>query len=282
MPYTRLVKLQTPLAAWHELTLLETRPDWSEAYRAASPRLLLPRSHWIECELAGRRSVCDSVSPLWVTPDTEYRLRQPWAGQRSAVLIVDAPLPASRRPPMLRPAALLRLARCAMALERQSVDALALEEQVITVVHDALAPPAPVADALAWQHALEARPAGHRTTGRSINRPIDRAIERARGFIASRPHGSETLAQIAAQAGCSAFHLVRQFRQATGIGLHAYRTRLRMAQALQRLCDGEPDLTTLALDLGYSSHSHFSATFRRCFGLSPRQVRSNLTAPLGG
>jgi AraC-like DNA-binding protein len=33
------------------------------------------------------------------------------------------------------------------------------------------------------------------------------------------------------------------------------------------------DLTTLALNLGFSSHSHFSAVFRRAFGLTPSQFR---------
>ena len=33
------------------------------------------------------------------------------------------------------------------------------------------------------------------------------------------------------------------------------------------------DLTELAMDLGFSSHSHFSARFRRAFGLTPSEFR---------
>jgi AraC-like DNA-binding protein len=33
-------------------------------------------------------------------------------------------------------------------------------------------------------------------------------------------------------------------------------------------------LTRLALDLGYSSHSHFTASFRRAFGLTPSAART--------
>jgi len=44
--------------------------------------------------------------------------------------------------------------------------------------------------------------------------------------------------------------------------------RLRLARALDLLAKYD-DLTTLALDLGFSSHSHFSAQFRMIYGYSP-------------
>jgi AraC family transcriptional regulator len=38
---------------------------------------------------------------------------------------------------------------------------------------------------------------------------------------------------------------------------------------LERLRDARGDLTGIALDLGYSSHSHFTFAFRRHFGYAP-------------
>jgi AraC-like DNA-binding protein len=35
------------------------------------------------------------------------------------------------------------------------------------------------------------------------------------------------------------------------------------------------DLTTLSLDLGFSSHSHFSAAFREAYGRSPSEFRQS-------
>jgi AraC family transcriptional regulator len=49
-------------------------------------------------------------------------------------------------------------------------------------------------------------------------------------------------------------------------------TQLRLARALAELPHTD-DLTTLALDVGFSSHSHFSAAFRRAFGMTPSQFR---------
>jgi hypothetical protein len=57
--------------------------------------------------------------------------------------------------------------------------------------------------------------------------------------------------------------------------LHAHRNRLRLTQALERIAAGE-DPTRIGLDLGFSSHSHFTAGFRRLFGEAPSVVRARL------
>ena len=54
-------------------------------------------------------------------------------------------------------------------------------------------------------------------------------------------------------------------------------SRLRLGLALERLRQGERDLTRLALELGYSHHSHFTMAFTRCYGEPPRTLRRNLT-----
>jgi AraC family transcriptional regulator len=98
----------------------------------------------------------------------------------------------------------------------------------------------------------------------------------AKQWIAPRVAERLTLSRIAAAVGVSVFHLCRSFRRATGLTLHAYRDQVRLRLALERLELGERDLTRLALDLGYSSHSHFTAAFRRSFGTPPSTTRKLL------
>jgi AraC-like DNA-binding protein len=86
------------------------------------------------------------------------------------------------------------------------------------------------------------------------------------------------VAQVARRLGTSPFHLARVFRAEVGLSLHQYLMELRLAEALDRLRAGAPDLSKLALDLGFSHHSHFSAAFRQVIGHSPRDVRRMLTA----
>ena len=52
---------------------------------------------------------------------------------------------------------------------------------------------------------------------------------------------------------------------------------MRLRTALERAADPGADLTDLALDLGYSSHSHFTAAFRKAFGVTPSAFRRKAT-----
>jgi AraC-like DNA-binding protein len=108
-------------------------------------------------------------------------------------------------------------------------------------------------------------------------RPTSRArrqqrvnVERVKDAFARTFTRRSGLEQLAALAGCSPFHLCRAFRRETGISMTAYRTRLRLGAALERM---EEDLASLALDLGFSSHSHFTESFRRQFGVTPSEIR---------
>jgi AraC-like DNA-binding protein len=78
---------------------------------------------------------------------------------------------------------------------------------------------------------------------------------------------------VARAVHASPFHLARVFRERAGVPIHRYLTRLRLRAAIERLADGADDLTALALDLGFSSHGHFTDTFRREFGRTPSDVR---------
>ena len=78
-----------------------------------------------------------------------------------------------------------------------------------------------------------------------------------------------TLQMLAAQLDVSPFRLCRVFRQTTGGTLHEHLTRLRLATALEKLPQYRERLTALALDLGFSSHSHFTLAFRSHFGHAP-------------
>jgi AraC-like DNA-binding protein len=62
------------------------------------------------------------------------------------------------------------------------------------------------------------------------------------------------------------------FQQVEGMPLYRYQLRLRLARALDVLPRYD-DLTTLSLDLGFSSHSHFSSAFRQTYGRTPREFQ---------
>lgn len=98
-------------------------------------------------------------------------------------------------------------------------------------------------------------------------------VEAAKTYLAIRLGERIALDDIARAVYASPFHFARMFRQQTGVPVHRYLTQLRLRAALERLADGANDLAALALDLGFSSHSHFADAFAREFGRAPSDVR---------
>lgn len=98
-------------------------------------------------------------------------------------------------------------------------------------------------------------------------------IRRAREYLVQTPQFQVKLGQAARAVGVSPSSLALAFRQGEGIGFHRYALNWRLARAAQLLpcCD---DLTRLAFDLGFSSHSHFSTAFHRWAGRTPSAYRA--------
>lgn len=103
-----------------------------------------------------------------------------------------------------------------------------------------------------------------------------RFVDRARAVLSEHLEQNLDLAAVAGEAGCSPYYLMRIFRTRTGQALRGYRTRLRVFAALERLAQGADDITALALDVGFSSHSHLTDAFRAVFQAAPSQLREQL------
>lgn len=102
--------------------------------------------------------------------------------------------------------------------------------------------------------------------GASIGR--QKLVDRAKLLLSSDPMRRWTLSEIGAAVGVSPVYLTQVFRQVEGLPLYRYQLRLRLACALDMLGSYD-DLTRLSLDLGFSSHSHFTAAFRQAYGRTP-------------
>jgi AraC-like DNA-binding protein len=105
-----------------------------------------------------------------------------------------------------------------------------------------------------------------------------RALERVKQAVALAPAEKWTVAKLAAEANLSPFHLCHVFRQMAGTSVYDYVLHERLAQSLDAVLDGGDDLTRIALDAGFASHSHFTARFRNFFGCTPAALRRLATA----
>ena len=100
-----------------------------------------------------------------------------------------------------------------------------------------------------------------------------RAIEAVKEVISLSPERRWTLDRLAELADISVYHLSHVFRQEVGVSITQYVTRARLAKALDPVLDSDTELTTIAFDAGFASHSHFTARFRAFFGLTPSELR---------
>jgi AraC-like DNA-binding protein len=105
-------------------------------------------------------------------------------------------------------------------------------------------------------------------------------VSRAQEAIAARLDQRLSLDDLASAAYASRFHLARVFRRQTSLSIHEHQTRLRLARVLDRLAGGADDLARLALDVGFSSHSHLTREFTRRVGCTPSEFRRRLSTPL--
>jgi AraC-like DNA-binding protein len=94
-----------------------------------------------------------------------------------------------------------------------------------------------------------------------------------REAVALTPAANWSVTKLAEVASLSPFHLCHVFREMTGTSIYNYVLRERLALALDAVLDGGENLTAIALDAGFASHSHFTAHFRRFFGCSPTALR---------
>jgi AraC-like DNA-binding protein len=113
-------------------------------------------------------------------------------------------------------------------------------------------------------------------TSGSIGR--QKLADRAKLVLSSNLGRRWTLAEIGGAVGVSPVYLTQVFRQVEGLPLYRYQLQLRLARALD-LLDDCSDLTGLALDLGFSSYSHFSTAFKQAYGLTPLAFRHSSEVP---
>ena len=94
---------------------------------------------------------------------------------------------------------------------------------------------------------------------------VERVIALLRENV-SRPPNLEAIGHA---VGCSPFYLSRTFSAATGMTIPQYVRQLRMERAAELLRSGKFNVTEAALEVGYSSLSHFSHAFHEAFGCCP-------------
>jgi AraC family transcriptional regulator len=125
------------------------------------------------------------------------------------------------------------------------------------------------------QHAVR-REVGNLPAVRAATREeLWRRINRARDYLHAHVGSPVLLADVAAAACLSPFHLLRVFHAAFGQTPHQYLSHCRIERAKFLLEKTSIPVTEICLDCGFTSVASFSALFHRTCGMSPRAWRTS-------
>jgi AraC-like DNA-binding protein len=122
---------------------------------------------------------------------------------------------------------------------------------------------------------LVRRVLGVRKENMAVSASRRKLVERTKLLLSTDLARRWSLADIGTQIGVSPVYLTQVFQQLEGTPLYRYQLRLRLARALELLSESQ-DLAALSMDLGFSSHSHFSSAFRQAYGRTPAQFQRSL------
>ena len=106
--------------------------------------------------------------------------------------------------------------------------------------------------------------------------PYSYGVQKAVAFLRQNLQCRLPLADLAAVATArSVPHFCTQFRREVGMTPAAYHLQMRLEAARDTLRQPGYDVTTVALQYGFSSSQHFSTQFRRAYKVTPRAWRKS-------
>ena len=94
-------------------------------------------------------------------------------------------------------------------------------------------------------------------------------VERTTAILRSHLADPPDIETLGAQVGCSSFYLSRLFSKEMGMTIPQYVRQIRMERAAELLLSGRHNVTEAAMEVGYSSLSHFSKAFCTTIGCCP-------------
>ena len=239
---------------------------------APVPTLVFPYRGVFVRHVGGELVVAEPNQVLFFNANEEHRIAYPLAEGAAFLLLEIEPALLGE----IAPAKIVReIQPIAFAPSRLRIDprAQALVAMLRYSLREEIAEPLE-AESLALT--LAQRALGPRTAheaGASVS--MQKLVDRVKLILTADLARRWTLAEIAAEAGGSPVYLTQAFRQVEAVPLYRYQLRLRLAKALDLMGEYE-DLSALSHELGFSSHSHFSAAFKQAYGRSPTEFRQSV------
>ncbi len=264
--------LETAIVRVWDVCCPGIRREQSDDETVSETQLVFPYRGAYVWHVAGEEVVAEANQVLFFNAGETFRVSHPVAGGDACLVLAfehsllkelapsdllasdGAKVSFKKRRLRIDPRAQVLVALLRHSLREELAEPLEAEGLALTLLRRAISP----------QTAHEAGA----TEGRQ------KLVDRAKLVLAADPGRRWTLAEVAAEVRCSPVYLTQVFQQVEGVPLYRYQLRLRLSRSLLLLADYD-DLTALSLDLGFTSHSHFTAAFREAYGRTPSEFRES-------
>ncbi len=101
------------------------------------------------------------------------------------------------------------------------------------------------------------------------------SVKKACAYIRARALVDDiSLGEVARHCSVSEGHLSRMFHHSTGLTFREYLTQVRVERAKSLLTHSARSITEIAFESGFQSLSQFHRAFRKAYGVSPGEMRS--------
>jgi AraC-like DNA-binding protein len=101
---------------------------------------------------------------------------------------------------------------------------------------------------------------------------IEACIENVKVYIEGHLHEPLSLSNLAQSGGFSVYYFARRFKQYTGLSPKQYVLRKRLEHAYKLLRQGCTTVSEVAYQTGFTDQSHLVRYFKKCWGLTPKEV----------
>jgi AraC-like DNA-binding protein len=227
---------------------------WSDAFTVESPRMIVPLRGAFNFVQGNCRAHCAALSALILDASAPYRMRRSASPQVVSVVFIPNESDAATSVQRFSFQQALRLRTLLYGHQIGNADShpgkqLAFEELFASLNID--------------EKITSVEPK-MRSTSR-----MSRAVFAAQEFLTENATRKLTLSEIAQAAHASPFHLARAFRANVGATMYQTQLQLRILEAINCIEDGTENLSSLAHQLGFSSHAHFTKVFRQFTAVAP-------------
>jgi AraC-like DNA-binding protein len=262
---------------WHEFVCTSDL-DWGASFHPGSVELCLNLDGGATIEAGGRVVNFAPHTAGFYSPGNErLRARRQAKGRHQFITVEYSPAFLARHLGTMNSALHPLVARAAAGKPATGVgDVFRLGSELQQLVISLRHPPVLAAAQGLWYEskALELMTACFFRETEELfcsrqNRMAQERVEKILRILKRDLTAVPPLEEIAREVGCSHFYLSRTFSKEMGVTIPQHLRQLRLERAAELLRSGDYNVTEAALEVGYSSLSHFSSAFHEMFGCCP-------------